>query len=287
MFLEFLSSDGLVDRGMIVTAWIRWGKERDGWSHWMGALSIQVTTTSMGPAVNRRAGMSEEYTPTPLDFERVEEGEMRRRSRDLLEALSRRRSIRSFSTDAVPRELIDQAIEIASTAPSGAHRQPWHFVVVDAADLKKKIRDAAEQEERRSYDGRMPQEWLDALKPLGTDAVKVYLEDAPYIVVLFAETQQLAVDGTSSRNYYVSESVGIAAGLFITALHLVGLATLTHTPSPMGFLREILQRPRTERPYLLFPVGYPAEGCMIPDLQRKSLSRVRSWNLDGRSEELS
>ena len=120
---------------------------------------------------------------------------MRRRSRDLLEALSRRRSIRSFSTDAVPRELIDQAIEIASTAPSGAHRQPWHFVVVDAADLKKKIRDAAEQEERRSYDGRMPQEWLDALKPLGTDAVKVYLEDAPYIVVLFAETQQLAVDG--------------------------------------------------------------------------------------------
>ncbi|MEE2883462.1 MAG: nitroreductase family protein [Planctomycetota bacterium] len=258
-----------------------------GWSHWMGALSIQVTTTSMGPAVNRRAGMSEEYTPTPLDFERVEEGEMRRRSRDLLEALSRRRSIRSFSTDAVPRELIDQAIEIASTAPSGAHRQPWHFVVVDDADLKKKIRDAAEQEERRSYDGRMPQEWLDALKPLGTDAVKVYLEDAPYIVVLFAETQQLAVDGTSSRNYYVSESVGIAAGLFITALHLVGLATLTHTPSPMGFLREILQRPRTERPYLLFPVGYPAEGCMIPDLQRKSLSRVRSWNLDGRSEELS
>ncbi|MEC9475636.1 MAG: nitroreductase family protein [Planctomycetota bacterium] len=212
---------------------------------------------------------------------------MRRRSSDLFEALSQRRSIRSFSDDPVSRELIDQAIETASTAPSGAHRQPWHFVVVDDADLKKKIREAAEQEERRSYDGRMPQAWLDALKPLGTDAVKPYLEDAPYIVILFAETKHLEADGTTSPNYYVSESVGIAAGLFIASLHLVGLATLTHTPSPMGFLREILQRPRTERPYLLFPVGYPSEGCMVPDLQRKSLSQVRSWNLDGRPEQLS
>lgn len=231
--------------------------------------------------------MSEEYKPISFDFECLDEDEMKQRSRDLLAALSQRRSIRSFSTRAVPRELIDQAIETASTAPSGAHRQPWHFVVVDDADLKKQIREAAEQEERRSYDGRMPQEWLDALKPLGTDAVKPYLEDAPYIVVLFAETHHVAPEGTKSRNYYVFESVGIAAGLFITALHWMGLATLTHTPSPMGFLREILHRPTNERPYLLFPVGYPGEGCMVPDLQRKSLSRVRSWNLDGRPEEQS
>lgn len=231
--------------------------------------------------------MSEEYRPIPYEFERLEAPEMKKRSGALLEALSRRRSIRSFSTETVPRELIDQAIEIASTAPSGAHRQPWHFVVVDDSDLKKEIRQAAEQEERRSYDGRMPQQWLDALKPLGTDAIKPYLEAAPYVVVLFSETHHVEPDGAKSRNYYVYESVGIAAGLFITALHWMGLATLTHTPSPMSFLREILQRPPNERPYLLFPVGYPDEGCMVPDLQRKSLSRVRSWNLEGRPEEQS
>ncbi|MGE4619724.1 MAG: nitroreductase family protein [Planctomycetota bacterium] len=231
--------------------------------------------------------MNQEYVPKPLKYERLEEAEMEKRSTELLSVLSRRRSIRSFSSDAVPRSVIDQAIETASTAPSGAHRQPWHFVVVDDVDLKKKIREAAEQEERRSYDGRMPQQWIDALRPLGTDAVKPYLEVAPYLVVLFAETKHVAADGTSSPNYYVSESVGIAAGLFVAALHLAGLATLTHTPSPMGFLREILQRPGNERPYLLFPVGYPAEDCMVPDLQRKSLSRVRSWNLDGISEESS
>lgn len=230
--------------------------------------------------------MNQEYTPIPMEFERLQEEEMKSRSDELLLSLSRRRSIRSFSTESVSRELIEQAIESASTAPSGAHRQPWHFVVVDDIELKKKIREAAEAEERRSYDGRMPQQWLDALKPIGTDSVKPYLEDAPFLVVLFAETQEQNADGTSSPNYYVSESVGIAAGLFIAALHLVGLATLTHTPSPMGFLREILQRPRTERPYLLFPVGYPAEGCTVPDLQRKSLSQVRSWNLDGRPGEL-
>ncbi|MGE4614321.1 MAG: nitroreductase family protein [Planctomycetota bacterium] len=226
-----------------------------------------------------------EYRPIPLQFERQEQELMHLRADELLQQLSSRRSVRSFSSDPVAEELIDRAIEIASTAPSGAHRQPWHFVVVDDLQLKNQIRDAAEKEEQRSYESRMPEEWLDALRPLGTDAVKPFLIDAPYLVILFAETHQVAADGTRSRNYYVSESVGIAAGMFIAALHLVGLATLTHTPSPMGFLRAILQRPANERPYLIFPIGYPAADCQVPDLQRKALEQVRSRNLEGRSEE--
>ncbi|HIO65076.1 MAG: nitroreductase family protein [Planctomycetota bacterium] len=226
-----------------------------------------------------------EYRPIPLQFERQEQDLMRLRADELLQQLGSRRSVRSFSSDPVAEELIDRAIEIASTAPSGAHRQPWHFVVVDDPQLKKQIRDAAEKEEQRSYESRMPEEWLDALRPLGTDAVKPFLIDAPYLVILFAETHQVAADGSRSRNYYVSESVGIAAGMFIAALHLVGLATLTHTPSPMGFLRAILQRPANERPYLIFPIGYPAADCQVPDLQRKALEQVRSRNLEGRSEE--
>ena len=226
-----------------------------------------------------------EYRPIPLQFERQEQELMHLRADELLQQLSSRRSVRSFSSDPVAEELIDRAIEIASTAPSGAHRQPWHFVVVDDLQLKNQIRDAAEKEEQRSYESRMPEEWLDALRPLGTDAVKPFLIDAPYLVIPFAETHQVAADGTRSRNYYVSESVGIAAGMFIAALHLVGLATLTHTPSPMGFLRAILQRPANERPYLIFPIGYPAADCQVPDLQRKALEQVRSRNLEGRSEE--
>ena len=277
MFLEFLSSDGLVDRGMIVTAWIRWGKERDGWSHWMGALSIQVTTTSMGPAVNRRAGMSEEYTPTPLDFERVEEGEMRRRSRDLLEALSRRRSIRSFSTDAVPRELIDQAIEIASTAPSGAHRQPWHFVVVRDPKIKKRIRLAAEVEEHAFYHGRAPDDWLEALAPLGTGERKPFLEEASHLIVIFSQRHGVGGARDQLRHYYVQESVGIATGMLISALHHTGLASLTHTPSPMQFLNSILDRPAHERPFLILAVGHPATGALVPDITRKSLRDVVTY----------
>lgn len=239
------------------------------------------------PVSSHFPGVSQmsEYRPIPLQFERQEQELMRLRADELLQQLGSRRSVRSFSSDPVAEELIDRAIEIASTAPSGAHRQPWHFVVVDDLQLKKQIRDAAEKEEQRSYESRMPEEWLDALRPLGTDAVKPFLIDAPYLVILFAETHQVAADGTRSRNYYVSESVGIAAGMFIAALHLVGLATLTHTPSPMGFLRAILQRPANERPYLIFPIGYPAADCQVPDLQRKALEQVRSRNLEGRSEE--
>ena len=239
------------------------------------------------PVSSHFPGVSQmsEYRPIPLQFERQEQDLMRLRADELLQQLGSRRSVRSFSSDPVAEELIDRAIEIASTAPSGAHRQPWHFVVVDDPQLKKQIRDAAEKEEQRSYESRMPEEWLDALRPLGTDAVKPFLIDAPYLVILFAETHQVAADGSRSRNYYVSESVGIAAGMFIAALHLVGLATLTHTPSPMGFLRAILQRPANERPYLIFPIGYPAADCQVPDLQRKALEQVRSRNLEGRSEE--
>jgi nitroreductase len=222
------------------------------------------------------------YKPIRLDHQRLDPAQMEQISIQLLEQLGSRRSVRSFSGDPVPLVLIDRAIEIASTAPSGAHRQPWKFVVVDDPQLKLKIRQAAEKEEQRSYSSRMPQEWLDALEPLGTDAVKPYLVEAPYLVVLFAETHQIDESGSKSRNYYVSESVGIAAGMFVAALHLMGLATLTHTPSPMGFLREILQRPANERPYLLFPVGYPAERCEVPDIARKPLDQVRIRNLDSR-----
>ena len=222
------------------------------------------------------------YKPIRLDHQRLDPAQMEQISIQLLEQLGSRRSVRSFSDDPVPLVLIDRAIEIASTAPSGAHRQPWKFVVVDDPQLKLKIRQAAEKEEQRSYSSRMPQEWLDALEPLGTDAVKPYLVEAPYLVVLFAEPHQIDETGSKARNYYVAESVGIAAGMFVAALHLMGLATLTHTPSPMGFLREILQRPANERPYLLFPVGYPAERCEVPDIARKPLDQVRIRNLDSR-----
>lgn len=163
--------------------------------------------------------------------------------------------MRHFSSDSFPREWVDRAIAAASTAPSGAHRQPWHFVVVDEPDLKRQIRAAAEQEEQVSYNGRMPQEWLDALQPIGTDASKPFLEEAPFLVVLFAETHGVNDSGSKQKNYYVSESVGIAAGMFISAIHKLGLATLTHTPSPMKFLRDLLGRPSREKPFFLFPIG--------------------------------
>ena len=229
--------------------------------------------------------MSREYSPPPLSFERKTEEEMDQISLRLESDLSGRRSVRHFSSDSFPREWVDRAIAAASTAPSGAHRQPWHFVVVDEPDLKRQIRAAAEQEEQVSYSGRMPQEWLDALQPIGTDASKPFLEEAPFLVVLFAETHGVNDSGSKQKNYYVSESVGIAAGMFISAIHKLGLATLTHTPSPMKFLRDLLGRPSREKPFLLFPIGYPALECQVPDLKRKSLEEVRSYNRDGRNHE--
>ena len=200
------------------------------------------------------------------------------RGQALFAELDARRSVRHFSSDPVPRALIELAIRSASTAPSGAHRQPWRFVAVSAPALKRRIREAAEAEERESYEGgRMPPEWREALAPLGTDWRKPYLELVPWIVVAFEEVTGVGPDAGPRKNYYTRESVGIACGLFIAAVHRMGLATLTHTPSPMGFLNELLQRPRNERPFVLFPIGYPAPDAQVPDLVRKPLEAVSEW----------
>ncbi|HEY2949743.1 MAG TPA: nitroreductase family protein [Micromonosporaceae bacterium] len=193
--------------------------------------------------------------------------------------MRRRRTVREFSPEPVARDLIDAAIEAAMTAPSGANRQPWKFVVVEDPEVKRSIREAAEAEEREFYEKRATAEWLDDLAPLGTDWHKPFLTVAPYLIVVFRldyEPVRLA-DGTERRhkNYYVQESVGIAVGILLAALHLAGLATLTHTPSPMGFLARILRRPRHERSFLLIPVGYPAPDTRVPDLKKKSLDEVR------------
>jgi len=213
----------------------------------------------------------------PLAWARLEPEESRRRALEFFETMRRRRSVRDFSPQPVPRALIEQAIRTAATAPSGANRQPWHFVAVSDPERKRKIRQAAEAEERESYESRMSEEWLEALEPLGTDWRKPFLEVVPWIVVVFAEIWEQAPDGRRIKNYYVKESVGIACGLFIAALHNMGLATLTHTPSPMAFLNEILERPAHEKPFVLFPIGYPAPGCRVPDLDKKHLERISTW----------
>ncbi len=218
------------------------------------------------------------YPFVPLQFERLSAEEMQAQADAFYQRMDQRRSVREFSTEPVPRALLERAILAASTAPSGAHRQPWQFVAVSDPALKKRIREAAEAEERDSYGGRMPPDWLDALAPLGTDADKPYLETVPWIVVLFEVTTGTAADGSVQKNYYVRESCGIAAGMFITALHSMGLATLTHTPSPMKFLTELLGRPATERPFVLFPVGYPAADACVPQLSRKSLEQISTWH---------
>ena len=219
-----------------------------------------------------------EHRFIPLDHERFAPDETRRRAGDFFQLMDRRRSVRDFSDEPVPRGLIETAIRTASTAPSGAHRQPWRFVVVGDPGIKHRIRVAAEAEERKSYEQRMPDEWLQALAPLGVDWRKPFLEIVPWIVVVFEELYGFYDDGSKRKNYYVRESVGIACGMFIAALHQMGLATLTHTPSPMSFLREILGRPKNEKPYILFPVGYPAPDAEVPDLRRKTLDEVSIWD---------
>jgi iodotyrosine deiodinase len=214
----------------------------------------------------------------PLEFIRLPEAAMLEAGRQFRELMGRRRSVREFAPDPVPWECIELAIRTACSAPSGAHRQPWRFVVVDDQDLKRQIRAAAEREERENYEQRFPEEWKEAIAPFGTDWHKPFLETAPYLVVVFKELHGVRQDGTRITNYYVNESVGIACGLFIAALHTMGLATLPHTPSPMGFLSELLGRPANERPYVLFPIGYPAANAMVPDLTRKSLDEVVQWN---------
>jgi nitroreductase len=214
----------------------------------------------------------------PLDFERMDISEQRRRLTELAARLSRRRSVRAFTPDPVPRELVLDAIRVAGSAPSGANLQPWHFVLVESPEVRRRIREAAEAEERESYHGRMPEEWLARLAPLGTDEHKPYLEIAPYLIAVFKEEYgvETAADGAERKvkHYYVSESVGIACGFLIAALHVAGLATLTHTPSPMGFLSEILGMPRRYKPFLLLPVGYPAPDARVPDITRKPLAEI-------------
>lgn len=217
----------------------------------------------------------------PLHFERLGVELARERLRSFRAEMARRRTVREYAPDPVPRDLIDDAIAAAATAPSGANRQPWRFVVVKDAETKRRIREAAEKEEREFYEHRATPEWLADLAPLGTDWRKPFLTEAPFLIVVFRldyEPERLP-DGSERRhkNYYVQESVGIAVGLLLAALHLAGLATLTHTPSPMGFLAQILGRPAHERPYLLIPVGYPAASVNVPDIQRKPLGDVRDW----------
>ena len=221
---------------------------------------------------------ADQPSTVPFDFEELPPEAMADRARTFYHSMARRRSVRDFSDRPVPRALIEWAIRTAGTAPSGAHRQPWRFVAVDDPALKREIRVAAEKEEYESYHGRMSDEWLKALAPLGTDWRKPFIETVPWLVVCFAESYGLDADGNKIKNYYVQESCGIACGLFIAAVHRMGLATLTHTPSPMRFLGEILGRPSNERPFILFPVGYPAPGATVPDLDRKPLGDIVQWN---------
>lgn len=209
-----------------------------------------------------------------LAFDVLPEAEMRARGRAFLELMRRRRTVRDFSDRPVPRDLIETAIATAGTAPSGANQQPWTFVAVSDASIKRRIRAAAEAEERAFYAGRAGEAWLGALAPLGTDADKPFLETAPWLIAIFGQRSGLAPDGTRTKHYYVPESVGIATGFLIAALHAAGLATLTHTPSPMGFLNEILGRPAEEKATILLVVGYPAAGATVPRIAKKPLDQI-------------
>lgn len=217
------------------------------------------------------------FIEVPLDFEELPEAEMRVRAEAFYEELRRRRTVREFSDRPVPREVVEKCLLAAGTAPNGANRQPWHFVVVGDPSVKSRIREAAEIEERDFYENRAPQEWLDALEHLGTDSDKPFLERAPYLIVIFAQSYELLADGTKAKNYYVTESVGIATGMLITALHSSGLATLTHTPSPMGFLNEVLDRPKNERAFLVLVVGYPEDDAKVPDIGKKHLDEIANF----------
>lgn len=212
----------------------------------------------------------------PLDFVRRPEAEMRREAARFLERMRSRRSVRSFSSDPIPERVLEDCLAVAGRAPSGANQQPWHFALVQGPEVKRRIRLAAEAEEREFYESRAPQDWLDALDHLGTDARKPFLETAPALIAVFQKSKVVDDEGREGKTYYPKESVGLACGFLIAALHHAGLASLTHTPSPMKFLNEILARPATEKPFLLLVVGYPAEGCRVPKISKKELGETVS-----------
>ena len=219
-----------------------------------------------------------EYPTIPLpNYEEYSVEEMQQRVADFYASVARRRTVREFSDRPVPREVIETALRAANTAPSGANLQPWHFAVVSGPETKQKIREAAEVEEREFYEHRASPEWLAALEPLGTDSDKPFLETAPYLIAVFLQKYAVLDDGRKVKHYYPTESTGLATGILITALHQAGLVCLTHTPSPMKFLNEILGRPKTERPFLLLVTGYPADDAEVPDIQRKSLDEFASF----------
>ena len=208
------------------------------------------------------------------DYPRYPEARMHERARALWQQMNSRRTVRDFSHQSVPREVIEECIRTAGTAPSGANQQPWHFAVVADSAIKRQIREAAEEEERAFYEHRAPDEWLDALSHLGTDADKPFLETAPYLIVVFALVHHIGAKGEKIKHYYPYESTGLATGMLITALHNVGLASLTHTPNPMKFLNQVLGRPSNERPFLILVTGYPAENVQVPDIKRRDLSEI-------------
>ena len=221
-----------------------------------------------------------EYRPIPLpDYAELPVEEMRRRARAFYGEIRRRHTVRDFSPRPVPRDIIEDCLCAAGTAPNGANHQPWHFAVIGSPDLKRRIRAAAEEEEAAFYDGRAGEEWLAALKPLGTDASKPFLETAPWLICIFGERKSRSADGKLRKNYYVPESVSIAAGFLIVALHRAGLAALTHTPAPMGFLNEICGRPATDKAYLLMVVGYPSADATIPAhaLEKRPLDEIATF----------
>lgn len=237
----------------------------------MGADSFSIDARS-GDRVG--GGMALPFHPPPPPSP----AELEKRLADLLTRCRQRRTLRDFSTKAVDRSIIESCLRIAGTAPSGANQQPWHFAAVQDPALKARIRREAEAEERAFYEQRAPQDWLEALAPLGTNADKPFLEAAPWLIAIFVQTKGTRTDGSHFKHYYPRESVGIATGMLIQAIHLAGLASLTHTPSPMAFLNEILDRPKHEKPFLLLVVGYPAPHARVPDIAKKTLPEISSFH---------
>ncbi len=221
--------------------------------------------------------MKPEFIDLP-DFQSYSEEDMLERAKSFYHDIKRRRTIRDFADRPVPKEIIEQCLLAGGTAPNGANLQPWHFAVVQSPEIKKQIRLAAEKEEQEFYNGKAPQEWIDALAHLGTDENKPFLEKAPYLIVVFSKAHEIRDDGKVVKHYYSTESTGIATGMLITALHMSGLATLTHTPSPMKFLNQILERPKNERPFLVLVVGYPADDAKVPNITKKPLVEIATYH---------